>query len=209
MIPRETGRGWSISGARRVAAVERLVGATLVVALFRTAPPSAGHCLGTTEPGGRRLSRRTMRPRRAPTRGAPTIIGNWKFLRSPPPPGPRHDPARNWAGTVHQRGPPRRRCRTTRRGDPCGRPPPNGATVRRPLLGHYRTGGVERRLSSRRLGSASFRAPGMATWSGGVAWRHSWGTMRPRRAPTRGAPTVVGDWKFQRSVGFPIPALPA
>ena len=52
MIPRETGRGLSISGDHRVAAVERLVGATLVVAL-----------------------------------------------------------------------------------------PPNGATVRRPLLGHYRTGG--------------------------------------------------------------------
>ena len=88
----------------------------------------------------RRLSRGTMRPRRAPTRGAPTVIGNWKFLRSPPPPGLRHDPARNW-GIVHQRRPPRYRCRTTRRGDPCGRPPPNGATVRRPLLGHYRTGG--------------------------------------------------------------------
>ena len=80
MIPRETGRGLSISGARRVAAVERLVGATLVVAL-----------------------------------------------------------------------------------------PLNGDTVRRPLLGHYRTGGVERRLSSRRLGSASFRAPGTATWSGDSA----------------------------------------
>ncbi len=52
MIPRETGRGLSISGAHRVAAVERLVGATLVVALPRTAPPSAGHCLGTTQPGG-------------------------------------------------------------------------------------------------------------------------------------------------------------
>ena len=52
MIPRETGRGLSIGGAHRVAAVERLVGATLVVALPRTAPPSADHCLGTTEPGG-------------------------------------------------------------------------------------------------------------------------------------------------------------
>ena len=52
MIPRETGRGLSISGAHRVAAVERIVGATLVVALPRTAPPSAGHCLDTTGPGG-------------------------------------------------------------------------------------------------------------------------------------------------------------
>ena len=51
--------------------------------------------------------------------------------------------------------------------------PRTGATVRWPLLEHYRTGGVERRLSR--------------------------GTMRPRRAPTRGAPTVIGDWKFQRS----------
>ena len=82
-----------------------------------------------------------------------------QFQRSPPPPGHRHDPARNWAGIVHQRRPPRCRCRTTRRGDPCGRPPPNGATVRWPLPGHYRTGRVERRLSR--------------------------GTMRPRRAPTR------------------------
>ena len=52
MIPRETGRGLSIGGTHRVAAVERLVGATLVVALPRTAPPSATHCLGATEPGG-------------------------------------------------------------------------------------------------------------------------------------------------------------
>ncbi len=51
MIPRETGRGLSISGAHRVAVVERLVGATLVVALLRTAPPPPGHCLGTTGPG--------------------------------------------------------------------------------------------------------------------------------------------------------------
>ena len=33
MIPRETGRGLSVGGAHRLAAVERLVGATLVVAL--------------------------------------------------------------------------------------------------------------------------------------------------------------------------------
>ncbi len=192
MIRRETGQGLSISGAHRVAAVEGLVGATLVVALPRTAPPSAGHCLGTTGPGGwsgdflvadwdrrpeRRLERRrprrrlgpasfrapgvatwsgdstggTMRPRRAPTRGAPTVIGDWKFQRSPPPPGLRHDPTRNWAGIVHQRRPPRCRCPTTRS-----------------LLGR----GVARRLSR--------------------------GTMRPRRAPTRGAPTVIGDRKFQR-----------
>ncbi len=110
--------------------------------------------------------------------------GGASFLRSPPPAGLRHDPARNWAGIVHQRGPPRCRCRTTRRGDPCGRPPPNGATVRRPLLGHYRTGG-------------------------GVERRHSRGTMRPRRAPTRGAPTVIGNWKFQRRRrgDFPVPLL--
>ena len=84
--------------------------------------------------------------------GAPTIIGNWsdRAARNRPssgrlevaPPGLRHEPARNRAGIVHQRRPPRCRCRTTRRGDPCGRPPPNGATVRRPLPGHYRTGGA-------------------------------------------------------------------
>ncbi len=66
LIPRETGRGLSISGAHRVTAVERFVGATLVVALPRTAPPSARHCLGTTGPGGwsggveRRLSSRRL-----------------------------------------------------------------------------------------------------------------------------------------------------
>ncbi len=38
--------------------------------------PGAGN--GDVE---RRLSRRTMRPRRAPTRGAPTVIGDWKFQR--------------------------------------------------------------------------------------------------------------------------------
>ena len=95
MIPRETGRGLSISGARRVAAVERLVGATLVVALFRTALPSAGHCLGTTGPGGwsgdflvadwdRRPERRVSRAgwdrrpsgRREWRRGAATQPGN-------------------------------------------------------------------------------------------------------------------------------------
>ncbi len=173
--PARNWAGLSISGAHRVAAVERLVGATLVVALPRTALLSAGHCLGTIGPGGveRRLSRGTMRPRRASTRGAPTVIGDWsdRAARNRPssgrlevaPPGLRNDPARNRAGIVHQRRPPRCRCRTTRRGDPCGCPPPNGATVRRPLLGHYRTGGVERRLRR--------------------------GTMRPRRAPTRGAPT--------------------
>ena len=69
------------------------------------------------------------------------------FLRSPPPPGPRHDPTRNWAGMVHQRRPPRCRCPTTRS-----------------LLG--------RGVVARRLGR---------------------GTMRPRRAPTRGAPTVTGN----------------
>ncbi len=44
---------------------------------------------------------------------------------------------------------------------------------------------MERRLSSRRLGPASFRAPG----HGDVKQRLSRGTLRPRRAPTRGAPT--------------------
>ena len=274
MIPRETGRGLSISGAHRVAAVERLVGATLAVALPRTAPPSAGHCLGTTGPGGswsgdflvadwdrrperrlerrrprrrlgpasgaasfrrrlgpasfrapghgdveQRLSRGTMRPRRAPTRGAPTVIGNWsdRAARNRPssgrlevaPPGLRHDPTRNRAGIVHQRRPPRCRCRTTRRGDPCGRPPPERRhrppAIAWALPDRGRWSGdflvadwdrrLERRRPRRRLGPASFRAPG----HGDVEQRLSRGTMRPRRAPTRGAPTVIGDWKFQPS----------
>ena len=95
MIPREIGRGLSISGTHRVTAVERLVGATLVVALPRTEPLSAGHCLGTTEPGGwsgdfpvadwdRRPERRVSRAgwdrrpsgRREWRRGAETQPGN-------------------------------------------------------------------------------------------------------------------------------------
>ena len=134
-----------------------------------------------------------MRPRRAPTRGAPTVIGNWKLLRSPPPPASLHDPARNWAGIVHQRRPPRCRCPTTRRGDPCGRPPPNGATVRPPLPGQYRTGGVERRLSSRRLGSASFRAPGMATWSDDSAGERCDAAGHPQGVPLRSS--GIGSFK--------------
>ena len=93
MIPRETGRGLSISGAHHVAAVERIVGATLVVALPRTAPPSAGHCLDTTEPGGW---------------SGDFLVADWD-----------------------------------RRPERC----------------------LERRRPRRRLGPASFRAPGMATWS--------------------------------------------
>ena len=169
-----------------------------MVALFRTAPPSVGHCLGTTEPGGwsgdfpvadwdrrpeRRLERRRPRRRLGPASFRAPGMATWSgdstgercdpaghpqgvplrssgigsFKEVPHRPVLRHDPARNRAGIVHQRRPPRCRCRTTRRGDPCGRPPPNGATVRRPLPGDYRTGGAERRLSSRRLGPASFR----------------------------------------------------
>ncbi len=182
MIPRETGRGLSISGhpprcrcrtTRRGDPCGRPPpnGATVRLPLpghYRTggverrlssrrlgsASGAASGAASSSAPTGtgvlpgagngdveRRLSRGTMLPRRAPTRGAPTIIGNWKFQRRPPPAGLRHDPARNRAGIVHRRRPPRCRCRTTRRGDPCGRPPPNGATVRRPLLGHYRAGG--------------------------------------------------------------------
>ena len=85
----------SISDAHRVAAVERLVGATLVVALPRTVLPSAGQCLGTTGPGGwsgdflvadwdRRPERRVSRAdwdrrpsgRREGRRGAATQPGN-------------------------------------------------------------------------------------------------------------------------------------
>ena len=215
LIPRETGRGLSVSGAHRVAAVERLVGATLVVALppngATVRRPLPGHCRtrgwsgvfqaptgnGVLPGAGngdveRRHGRGTMRPRRAPTRGAPTVIGNWsdRAARNRPssgrlevaPPGKEHgaretrpsqsaretrrskrrpegrrsqsaprttpllpgvrhwkfqrkrrrgdrkvpppDPARNRAGIVRQRRPPRCRCRTSRRGDPCGRPPP-------------------------------------------------------------------------------------
>ena len=136
----------------------------------------------------------------APSEGAPC------FQRSPPPPASLHDPARNWAGIVHQRRPPRCRCPTTRRGDPCGRPPPNGATVRPPLPGQYRTGGVERRLSSRRLGSASgaasfrrrlgpasFRAPGMATWSDDSAGERCDPAGHPQGVPLRSS--GIGSFK--------------
>ncbi len=69
MIPRETGRGLlSISGAHRVAAVERLVGATLVVALPPNGATVRRPLLGHYRTGGveRRLSRETMRPRGHP-----------------------------------------------------------------------------------------------------------------------------------------------
>ncbi len=42
----------------------------------------------------------------------------------------------------------------------------------------------------------------------GEARRLGRGTMRRRRAPTRGAPTIIGEGKFQRrSGGFPTPTL--
>ncbi len=74
MIPRETGRGLSISGAHRVAAVERLVGATLVVALPRTDTtvrrPLPGHYRA-----GQGVERRPS-GRREWRRGAATQPGN-------------------------------------------------------------------------------------------------------------------------------------
>ena len=125
LIPRETGRGLSVRGAHRVAAVERLVVATLVVAL-----------------------------------------------------------------------------------------PLNGATVRRPLPGHYRSGGVERRLSSRRpgsasgaasfrrrLGPASFRAPGMATWSGDSAGERCDPAGHPQGVPLRSS----GIGSFEEEGGQECP----
>ena len=52
MIPRETGRGLSISGAHRFAAVERLVGATLVVALPPNGAAGRRPLLGHYRTGG-------------------------------------------------------------------------------------------------------------------------------------------------------------
>ena len=160
-------------------------------------------------PEGRRPSRRRGRRRSGRRRSCRLSgIGSFKEKeeggtgKSPAP-----DPVRNRAGIVRQRHTPRCRCR---RGDPCGRPTPERrpsaghclgdyrsggspperrlSTVRRPLLGHYGEPErrLERRLSRRRLGSASFRAPGVATDSAAR-------TMRPRRAPTRGAPTIIGE----------------
>ena len=262
MIPRETGPGLSISGAHRVAAVERLVGATLVVALplngattvrrpllghYRTGGGGAatfysptgtgvrsgvwsGVVLGADwdrRPSGRRAWRRgaATQPRNDATpqgthKGCPYGLSGISLtgrLETALPVGDWKSPLRA-SGMIP---------RETGRGDcPSAAPthrvaaverlagatlvvalPLNGATtVRRPLLGHYRTGGVERRLSSRRLGSASGAASSSAPTGTGVLpgagngdmeRRHSRGTMRPRRAPTRGAPTVIGDWKFQ------------
>ena len=64
---------------------------------------------------------------------------------------------------------------------------PGSASFRAPGVATW-SGGVERRLSSRRLGSASFRAPRMATWSGGVERRLS--SRRPGLASFR-APGVA------------------
>ncbi len=189
----------------------------------------------------RQLSRGTMRPHRAPTRGAPTVIGDWsdraarnrpssgRLEVAPPgkehgaretrpsqsarerrrlskrrpegrrsqsaprttplPPGVRHwkfqrkrrrgdrkvpppDPVRNRAGIVRRRRTPRCRCRTTRRGDPCGRPPPE-RRHRPPAIAWAlpKRGGGERRLSG-------------ADWDRRPSGRREW---------RRGAATKPGD----------------
>ena len=181
---------------------------------LEVAPPGKEHGARETRPSqSARETRRSKRrpegrrsqsaPRTTPLRTTPLLPGvrHWKFQRKrrrgdrkvPPP-----DPARNWAGIVHQRRPPRCRCRTTRRGDPCGRPPLNGATVRRPLPGHYRTGGG---WSGDFLVADRDRRVSRADWDRRPSGRREWrrraathqGTMRLRRAPTRGAPTVIGE----------------
>ncbi len=160
-VPLRSSGNWSDRAARNRPSSGRL----------EVAPPGEEH-------GARETRRSKRRPEGRRSQSAPRTtpllpgVRHWKFQRKrrrggrkvPPP-----DPARNWAGIVHQRRPRRCRCRTTRRGDPCGRPPPNGATVRRPLSGHYRTGGVERRLSSRRE-----RRVSRADWDRRPSGRREW-----------------------------------
>ena len=78
---RETGGRLSIPGTNRGARADRLVGATLVVALpsARPRPPLIVPESLPARPAARPPGRKTMRRRRAPARGAPTVIGCRKF----------------------------------------------------------------------------------------------------------------------------------
>ena len=102
-----------------------------MVALPRTAPPSARHCLGTTEPGGW---------------SGDFLVADW------------------------DRRPERR---------------------------------LERRRPRRRLGPASFRAPGMATWSGDTAGKRRDPAGHPQGVPLRSS--GIGSFK---GVGVFLPPLP-
>ena len=261
MIPRETGRGLSISGAHRVAAVERLVGATLVVALPPNGATVRRPLPGLYRTGGveRRISSRRLGSASGAASGAASSsaptgtgvlpgAGRWRRGAATQPendatPQGTHTqgvplrssgigptgrletalPVGDWKSPLRASG---MIPRETGRGLSISGAhrvaaverlvgatlvvalPPNGATVRRPLPGLYRTGGVERRISSRRLGSASGAASGAASSSaptgtgvlpgagnGDVERRLSRGTMQPRRALTQGVPLrSSGDW---------------
>ena len=101
------------------------------------APSGARKDAGPSRRRGRRRSRRA------------SGIGSFKEKeeggdRKVPPPGP----ARNRAGIDHQRRPPRCRCRTTRRGDPC--------VVALPPNGHHRPPAIAWALPNRGGGAATF-----------------------------------------------------
>ncbi len=249
MIPRETGRGLSVGGAHRLAAVERLVGATLVVALPLNGATVRRPLLGHYRTGGveRRLSSRRLGSAsgaacftrrlgsasfRAP--GMATWSGDSAGERCDAAGHPQGVPLRSsgigsFKEVPHRRASGMIRPETGRGWSISGAHrvaaverlvgatlvvalPPNGATVRRPLPGHYRTEGVERRLSSRRLGSASgaacftrrlgpasFRAPGMATWSGDSAGERCDPAGHPQGVPLRSS--GIGSFKEEEEGG--------
>ena len=215
MIPRETGRGWSISGAHRIAAVERLVGATLVVALPRTAPPSAGHCLGTPEPGGwsgdfpgadwdRRpeypccngsgvILGAVLRPRIQKKPGGRIVSPS---LSSSPPHGAKESERTDLPSKAKSQDvePPSFEYTQRSKEGAKNDAPPNEhrLSTRRPgRASERRPSG--RRLGPasgaasfrRRLGSASFRAPGMATWSGDSVGERCDPAGHPQGVPLR------------------------
>ena len=123
-------------------------------------------------------------------------------------------------GIVHQRCPPRCRCRTTRRGDPCGRPPP-GRRHRPPAIawalpnrgrwsGDFLVADWDRRPSGRR----EWRR-GTAAWSGDSSGERCAAAGHPQGVPLRSSgigPTgrletalPVGDWKSPLRASGMIP----
>ncbi len=115
-----------------------------------------------------------IRPTPAPPETSEGNRGEEGDKNVPPP-----DPARNWAGIVRQRRTPHCRCRTPRRGDPCGRPPRTAPPSAGHCLGTTEAGGWSGdflvadwdRRPERRLSGADWdrRPSGRREWRRGAA----------------------------------------